>query len=83
MADMDDFNAKIIEEFRANDGVVGGPFEGATLVLLHHHRGQVRVPSGSIRSWPGSRATTSTSSPRRPGHRPTPTGSTTWWPTRR
>ncbi len=35
MAEMDDFNAKIIEEFRANDGVVGGPFEGATLVLLH------------------------------------------------
>jgi deazaflavin-dependent oxidoreductase (nitroreductase family) len=29
-----DFNTKIIEEFRANDGVVGGPFEGATLVLL-------------------------------------------------
>ena len=31
-----DFNAQIIEEFRANDGVVGGPFEGATLLLLHH-----------------------------------------------
>jgi deazaflavin-dependent oxidoreductase (nitroreductase family) len=31
-----DFNARIIEEFRANDGVVGGPFEGATLLLLHH-----------------------------------------------
>ncbi len=25
---MNDFNARIIEEFRANDGVVGGPFEG-------------------------------------------------------
>ena len=34
MADMDDFNARIIEEFRANDGVVGGPFAGATLLLL-------------------------------------------------
>jgi deazaflavin-dependent oxidoreductase (nitroreductase family) len=36
MPEMNDFNAKIIEEFRANDGVVGGPFEGATLLLLHH-----------------------------------------------
>ena len=32
---MNDFNKQIIEEFRANDGVVGGPFEGATLLLLH------------------------------------------------
>ena len=31
-----DFNARIIEEFRANQGQVGGPFEGATLLLLHH-----------------------------------------------
>ena len=31
-----DFDAQIIEEFRANQGVVGGPFEGATLLLLHH-----------------------------------------------
>jgi deazaflavin-dependent oxidoreductase (nitroreductase family) len=31
-----DFNAQIVEEFRANQGVVGGPFEGATLLLLHH-----------------------------------------------
>lgn len=29
-----DFNAKVIEEFRANGGKVGGPFEGANLVLL-------------------------------------------------
>jgi deazaflavin-dependent oxidoreductase (nitroreductase family) len=26
---------RIIEEFRANEGKVGGPFEGATLLLLH------------------------------------------------
>ncbi len=32
---MDDFNAKVIEEFRANDGKVGGNFEGAPLLLLH------------------------------------------------
>jgi deazaflavin-dependent oxidoreductase (nitroreductase family) len=31
-----DFNAQITEEFRANDGIVGGMFEGATLLLLHH-----------------------------------------------
>jgi deazaflavin-dependent oxidoreductase (nitroreductase family) len=30
-----DWNSKIIEEFRANDGKVGGPFEGAPLLLLH------------------------------------------------
>ena len=31
-----DWNAKIIEEFRANGGKVGGPFEGAPMVLVHH-----------------------------------------------
>ena len=67
MSDMDDFNTQIIEEFRANGGVVGGPFEGATVVLLHHHRRQVRDSSGSTRWWPGWRGTTSTSSPPRPG----------------
>ena len=29
------FNESIIAEFRANGGVVGGPFEGASMVLLH------------------------------------------------
>jgi deazaflavin-dependent oxidoreductase (nitroreductase family) len=28
------FNKTIVDEFRANGGVVGGPFEGATLLLL-------------------------------------------------
>jgi deazaflavin-dependent oxidoreductase (nitroreductase family) len=31
-----DFNDEIISEFRANEGTVGGPFEGAPLLLLHH-----------------------------------------------
>ncbi len=31
-----DWNAGIIDEFRANDGRVGGMFEGAPLLLLHH-----------------------------------------------
>ncbi|MFM9105079.1 MAG: nitroreductase family deazaflavin-dependent oxidoreductase [Chloroflexota bacterium] len=29
------WNRQIIEEFRANGGKVGGPFEGAPIVLLH------------------------------------------------
>src|SRR5579871_6572839 len=31
-----DFNAQIIDEFRANEGRVGGMFEGNPLLLLHH-----------------------------------------------
>jgi len=34
--EMSDWNAKTIEEFRANEGRVGGTFEGAPLVLVHH-----------------------------------------------
>jgi deazaflavin-dependent oxidoreductase (nitroreductase family) len=30
-----DWNTKIIDEFRENDGTVGGPFEGAPMLLLH------------------------------------------------
>ncbi|MCZ4499734.1 MAG: hypothetical protein JWQ74_2287 [Marmoricola sp.] len=33
---MNDFNAQVIEEFRANEGRVSGPFEGAPMVLVHH-----------------------------------------------
>jgi deazaflavin-dependent oxidoreductase (nitroreductase family) len=33
---MADWNQQIIEEFRANEGRVGGNFEGRTLLLLHH-----------------------------------------------
>ena len=33
---MNDYNRQIIEEFHANEGKVGGPFEGATLLLLTH-----------------------------------------------
>ncbi|MFI7670327.1 nitroreductase family deazaflavin-dependent oxidoreductase [Nocardia sp. NPDC049526] len=33
---MSDWNAQTIAEFRANAGRVGGVFEGAPLVLLHH-----------------------------------------------
>ena len=43
---MTDYNASIIEEFRANHGKVGGNFEGAPLLLLHSvgaKSGQERV----------------------------------------
>jgi deazaflavin-dependent oxidoreductase (nitroreductase family) len=33
--DINAFNAAIVDEFRANGGKVGGPFEGADLLLLH------------------------------------------------
>lgn len=36
MAEMDDFNSKVIEEFRSNAGKVGGPFDGAPMLILHH-----------------------------------------------
>ncbi len=36
MTDSDDWNARIIEEFRANGGKVGGQFEGAPMILVHH-----------------------------------------------
>ena len=35
MSDMTDFNQRIIDEFRANDGQVGGGFAGAPIVILH------------------------------------------------
>jgi deazaflavin-dependent oxidoreductase (nitroreductase family) len=37
MSDTLDWNAKVIAEFRANEGRVGGNFEGAPMVLLHHY----------------------------------------------
>jgi deazaflavin-dependent oxidoreductase (nitroreductase family) len=33
---MSDWNQQIIEEFRSHGGRVGGQFEGAPLLLLHH-----------------------------------------------
>ena len=45
MADMDDFNNKVIEEFRSNRGKVGGQFEGAPMLLLT----TTGAKSGSIR----------------------------------
>lgn len=36
MAEPSDFNSQIIAEFRAHGGKVGGRFENATMLLLHH-----------------------------------------------
>ncbi|MCB8945616.1 MAG: nitroreductase family deazaflavin-dependent oxidoreductase [Ardenticatenaceae bacterium] len=35
MSNVNDWNKKIIEEFRANEGKVGGQFANTTLLLLH------------------------------------------------
>jgi deazaflavin-dependent nitroreductase family protein len=46
MVEEKDWNRAIIEEFRANEGKVGGPFEGFPLLLLHTtgaKSGQARV----------------------------------------
>jgi deazaflavin-dependent oxidoreductase (nitroreductase family) len=48
VATVSDFNAKIIEEFRAHGGKVGGPFEGAPMVLLT----TVGAKSGTQRTTP-------------------------------
>jgi deazaflavin-dependent oxidoreductase (nitroreductase family) len=45
---MSDWNEKIIEEFRANEGRVGGPFEGAPMILIHH----IGAKSGTERVTP-------------------------------
>jgi deazaflavin-dependent oxidoreductase (nitroreductase family) len=34
--EINDFNGQVIAEFRANGGKVGGPFQGADMLLLHH-----------------------------------------------
>jgi deazaflavin-dependent oxidoreductase (nitroreductase family) len=35
-AAMANWNSGVIEEFRTNDGRVGGPFDGMDMVLVHH-----------------------------------------------
>jgi hypothetical protein len=53
MSDPLDWNAKTIAEFRANGGKVGGNFEGAPMVLLHHRgRKSGREYSAPMRTSP-------------------------------
>ena len=36
MPDFNDWNQRVVAEFRANEGRVGGSFEGAPMILVHH-----------------------------------------------
>jgi deazaflavin-dependent oxidoreductase (nitroreductase family) len=36
VSDRNDFNRKVIDEFRANEGKVGGDFAGAPMILVNH-----------------------------------------------
>jgi deazaflavin-dependent oxidoreductase (nitroreductase family) len=42
------WNEQIIDEFRANEGRVGGMFEGAPMIIIHH----VGAKSGTVRESP-------------------------------
>ncbi|MCE0768425.1 nitroreductase family deazaflavin-dependent oxidoreductase [Pseudonocardia kujensis] len=44
----EDFNSRVIREFKENDGKVGPPFEGAPMILVHH----VGAKSGQVRTSP-------------------------------
>lgn len=48
LADVPNLNQQVIDDFRANAGRVGGPYEGAQIVLVHH----VGVRSGIERVTP-------------------------------
>ena len=36
MTEFNDWNQRVVAEFRANEGRVGGSFEGAPMILVHH-----------------------------------------------
>ena len=76
-----DYNTDIITEFRANDGRVGGMWEGTTLIFLHH----IGARSGTehitpVACSPGE-AAGSRSGPPMADRPPTRTGTTTSKPT--
>ncbi|MEK7424724.1 MAG: nitroreductase family deazaflavin-dependent oxidoreductase [Actinomycetota bacterium] len=48
MSDINDFNATVIDEFRAAGGKVGGKFEGLPMVLITH----TGAKSGAVRTTP-------------------------------
>src|SRR5258708_34979473 len=53
-----DYNTKIIKEFRATQGRVGGPWAGITLILIHHigaRSGIERVTPLAYHPQPGRR----------------------------
>jgi deazaflavin-dependent oxidoreductase (nitroreductase family) len=44
MSEVSNWNQKIIDEFRANRGKVGGPFEGAPMLILHTTGAKTGLP---------------------------------------
>ena len=46
--ELNDFNQQIMDEFRANAGIVGGPFEGRPMTIVHH----TGAKSGIVRHAP-------------------------------
>lgn len=44
----EDFNSRVVREFRENDGRVGEPFTGLPMILVHH----VGARTGSARTTP-------------------------------
>ena len=75
------FNKNIVDEFRANGGKVGGPFEGATLLLLTStgaKSGQPRLAPLAYLTIDGKMIIIGSKAARTP----IPTGCTTFGPTR-
>jgi deazaflavin-dependent oxidoreductase (nitroreductase family) len=48
LGEANDFNAKVIDEFRANQGRIGGALAGTPMVLIHH----IGAKSGTVRITP-------------------------------
>ena len=44
MSERNEWNRRVIEEFRANEGRVGGPHANVPLVLLHHRGARTGTP---------------------------------------
>jgi deazaflavin-dependent oxidoreductase (nitroreductase family) len=66
-----DFNTKIIEEFRVNQGRVGGSLAGTPMILIHHlgaRSGTERVTPLACNPQPGGRFAIVASNGGSPGH---------------
>jgi deazaflavin-dependent oxidoreductase (nitroreductase family) len=66
-----DYNAEIIQEFRANGGHVGGPWAGTPMLLIHHigaKSGTERVTPLAYFPHPGGRFVIVASSGGSPAH---------------
>ena len=72
-----DYNTKIIEEFRANEGYVGGPWAGITLILVHHIGAKSGIERVSPVAYSLKETAASRSGPPMEDRQPTQTGTTT------